>query len=208
MYSGVNERPTSARPQAVPGGVARRNTTLLFRRAPVLPSGATAVEAVQMAKRKLETINSSSGSTAESPMQFWLLKSEPDDYSIDMLQRDGSTCWDGVRNAVARKNMRAMREGDSCLFYHSSCGKHVGVVGTCTVCRPAYPDPADAKWSCVDVQFGAKFSEALLLPALKAEQDGSLQGLALFRQPRLSVQPVSAAHYAHILLMAGLPSDA
>ena len=133
--------------------------------------------------------------------QFWLLKSEPDDYSIDMLQRDGFTCWDGVRNVVARKNLRAMLQGDSCLFYHSSCGKNVGVVGTCTVKRTAYPDPADAKWAVVDVEFGAKFSQPLLLPALKAEQDGRLSGMALFRQPRLSVQPVSADHYNEILRM-------
>ena len=135
-------------------------------------------------------------------MQFWLLKSEPDDYSIDMLQRDGSTCWDGVRNVVARKNIRAMREGDRCFFYHSSCRKQVGIAGVCSVKRTAYPDPADDKWAVVDVKFEYKFTRPLLLPALKAEQDGRLAGLALFRQPRLSVQPVSLAHYTEIQHMA------
>ena len=134
--------------------------------------------------------------------QAWLLKSEPDDYSIDALLNEGSTQWDGVRNPTARKNLREMKVGDSCLFYHSSCGKNTGVVGTCLVKRAAYPDPADEKWAVVDVTNACKFKRPVLLPALKAEADGRLQGLALFNQPRLSVQPVSMAHYTEILDMA------
>ena len=161
-----------------------------------------------MPKRKLassqEATGSASSSQEEAHAQAWLLKSEPDDYSIDHLIRDSWTCWDGVRNVVARKNLRAMRAGDACLFYHSSCGKMVGVVGTCQVKRAAYPDPADEKWAVVDVSFGSKFDSPLLLPALKAEADGRLQGMVLFTQPRLSVQPVSMAHYAEILRMANM----
>ena len=80
--------------------------------------------------------------SALAPSSFWLLKSEPSDYSIQQLAKDATTVWDGVRNAVARKNLRAMGEGDRCLFYHSSC-KLVGVVGEATVIRTAYPDPAE-----------------------------------------------------------------
>ena len=161
-----------------------------------------------MAKRKLPVAGSSAAPAVAQLAQYWLLKSEPDDYSIDMLQQDGSTCWDGVRNAVARRNLRTMRAGDRCLFYHSSCGKDVGIVGTCSVKRAAYPDPSDEKWAVVDVSFGVKFAAALLLPALKAEQDGCLSGLSLFRQPRLSVQPVSRHHYTEILRMAECSDDA
>ena len=134
--------------------------------------------------------------------QHWLLKSEPDDYSIDDLARDSWTVWDGVRNAVARKNLRAMRVGDECIYYHSSCGKHVGAVGTCRVKREAYADPADDKWVVVDVTFQSKFQDLLSLPALKAEQEGALSGCVLFSQPRLSVQPLSEAHFAQFLRMA------
>ena len=163
-------------------------------------------------KRKLDVLPPASPkrrSNANMPImsssdaqQFWLLKSEPDDYSIDALKREGSTCWDGVRNAVARKNLRLMKLGDECLFYHSSCGKNVGVVGTCRVQRTAYPDPADEKWSVVDVAFSSKLEIPILLPLLKEKKDGKLSGMALFSQPRLSVQPVSTEHYAAMLQMA------
>ena len=96
----------------------------------------------------------------------WLLKSEPSDYSISQLASEGTTVWDGVRNAVARKNLRAMAVGDRCLFYHSSC-KQIGVVGEASVCRTAYPDPADEKWAVVDIRFVAAWDELVSLEKLK-----------------------------------------
>jgi len=76
---------------------------------------------------------------------YWLLKSEPADYSIAMLEKEDQkkTCWDGVRNAAARKHLRAMRIGDKAFFYHSSCAR-VGIAGVVSVCRTAYDDPTDA----------------------------------------------------------------
>jgi predicted RNA-binding protein with PUA-like domain len=102
---------------------------------------------------------------------YWLMKSEPDTYSIDDLARDGRTHWDGVRNFKARNNMRAMKVGDEVLFYHSNASPP-GVVGVARVCREAYPDPAQfdrkskyhdekstrekPRWDMVDVEFVAK----------------------------------------------------
>ena len=128
----------------------------------------------------------------------WLLKSEPSDYSIADMEREGTTVWDGVRNPTARKNLRAMRVGDRALFYHSSAGSRTGVAGVVTVCKPAYPDPADAAWAVVDVQFDEIWPEVVTLEALKQHRDGALAGMALFKAPRLSVQPVSEAHWTFV----------
>merc|ERR1712224_809534 len=166
--------------------------------APSTVQGSDEASSSSATKPSKATTTPTSAAAAASPPQFWLLKSEPDDYSIEQLEKDGSTVWDGVRNPVARKNLKAMRVGDRCLFYHSSCGKKVGVVGECRVSRAAYPDPADAKWCVVDVEFGARHQALLTLERLKAESDGALSGLALFKQPRLSVVPVSAEHHATI----------
>ena len=130
---------------------------------------------------------------------YWLLKSEPADYSITKMASERRTVWDGVRNAIARKNLRAMSVGDRCLFYHSSCGKNVGVVGLVAVCASAYPDPVDIKWSVVDVEYVETFPMCISLETLKQHKDGPLDGMALFRQPRLSVQPVSKEHFDFIL---------
>ena len=113
------------------------------------------------------------------------------------LETDGQTTWDGVRNALARKNLRAMRLGDSCLFYHSSC-KDVGVVGEVAVVREAYPDPADEKWAVVDVRFTERWRKVVPLATLRQHATGALAGLALLSQSRLSVVPVSAQHFAFI----------
>ena len=139
-----------------------------------------------MAKRALSTVAAAAiSSGCGSRPAAWLLKSEPADYSIAMMERDTTTQWDGVRNPVARKNMRAMKAGDRCFFYHSSCSK-VGIVGVVSVCKEAYPDPSDAKWACVDVKHEETWGEILPLEALKSPHD-SVDGMTLFRQPRLSV---------------------
>lgn len=148
---------------------------------------------------------------------YWLMKSEPDVYSIDTLSRDGRGHWDGVRNYQARNHMRAMRNGDLVLFYHSSV-EPPGVAGVARVCREAYPDHTqfdrksehydpnarrdDPRWSMVDVEFVEKFPEIVSLAALKA--DTALEGmLVIKRGMRLSVQPVSRAHFGRVLELAG-----
>ena len=149
--------------------------------------------------------------------QYWLMKSEPYVYSIDDLERDGSTYWDGVRNYKARNNMRAMQVGDEVLYYHSNA-KPPGVVGIARVCKEPYPDPTqfdkknkyfDAKsdpnnprWSLVDVEFVVKFHEMVSLDAVKAE--AALSEMELVRYGRLSVQAVRKAEFDHVKKMGGL----
>lgn len=147
----------------------------------------------------------------------WLLKSEPDEFSVDDLRRrPGSTePWSGVRNFQARNFLRAMKKGDLAFFYHSSCPEP-GVVGIMEIVRQAYPDPTqfdrksayfDAsarkeapKWSCVDVEFKRKLK---LVPLSDLRAAKALQGLKLLMPgSRLSVIPVSNAHWRHICAMA------
>lgn len=146
---------------------------------------------------------------AAKPIQYWLMKSEPDVYSIDDLARDGRTAWTGVRNYQARNFMRdGMRIGDFVFFYHSNA-KPPGIAGLARVASEAYADPLqfDAQseyhdprateerpiWMLVDLVFERKCKHLLSLDALKA--DPQLSGLLLLKQgQRLSVQPVSAEH--------------
>ncbi|HYH40865.1 MAG TPA: EVE domain-containing protein [Burkholderiales bacterium] len=149
---------------------------------------------------------------------YWLMKSEPDVYSIDMLARDGRQNWDGVRNYTARNNMRAMALGDLALFYHSSC-EPPGVVGLMRIAKLAHPDPSqfdpkneyyDAKskreaprWDMVTVEPVQKAPNMVTLEQLKA--DPKLEGMVVReRGSRLSVQPVSAKHFAHVVDLAGI----
>jgi predicted RNA-binding protein with PUA-like domain len=131
--------------------------------------------------------------------QHWLIKSEPNAYAFSKLVTDGRTTWDGVRNFEARNNLRAMKKDDLALFYHSTIGKEV--VGVAKVLREAYPD-ATAKgedWSAVD--FGPAFAlkKPVTLETMKG--DPSLEGLQLITRGRLSVVPVSAAHFTRILAL-------
>ena len=148
---------------------------------------------------------------------YWLMKSEPDVYSIDDLQRDGSTHWDGVRNYKARNNMRAMKVGDEVLYYHSNA-KPPGVVGIARVCREAYPDPSqfdrkshyydekskkdDPRWSLVDVEFVAKLPDEVSLDDVKSEK--ALADMELIRYGRLSVQSVTKAQFDRVKKMGGM----
>lgn len=142
----------------------------------------------------------------------WLMKSEPDVYSIDDLQRDKTDGWEGVRNYQARNFMRAMRVDDLALFYHSNATPS-GIVGLMRIVEEAHPDPTQfetsskyydptstpeaPRWSQVRVAFVEKFA-VLPLAALKA--DPALDGMELIKKgSRLSVMPVSAAHFAHLL---------
>jgi predicted RNA-binding protein with PUA-like domain len=149
---------------------------------------------------------------------FWLMKSEPDVYSMDMLVRDGKQNWDGVRNYTARNNMRAMALGDLALFYHSSC-EPPGVAGLMRIRKTAHPDPSQfdpkspyydpkskpeaPRWDMVTVEPVQKAPTLVTLAAIK--DDPKLEGMVVRqRGMRLSVQPVSAKHFAYVLGLAGL----
>jgi len=146
-------------------------------------------------------------------MNYWLMKSEPDEFSIDDLSRRKSEPWSGVRNYQARNYIREMRTGDGVLFYHSSCDEP-GVVGIAEVATEAHPDPtqfdpksdyfdaksnrAEPRWSLIDVKFKRKLKRVIALAELKERKE--LHGFALIRPGnRLSVLPVSKAQWDFIL---------
>lgn len=148
-------------------------------------------------------------------MPYWLMKSEPDEFSIQNLQQLGTGRWDGVRNYQARNHLRSMAEEDLFFFYHSSCATP-GIVGIGRITRAAYPDATaldpdspyfDAKasetknpWSAVDVGFVERFASTLTLTQLKAEP--ALAQMPLTQKgSRLSVMPVSEAEWHAILAM-------
>lgn len=135
-------------------------------------------------------------------MNYWLVKSEPETWSWDDHVQAGVAEWDGVRNAQAQNNMKAMRKGDRVLFYHSV--KEKRVVGVVQVVREAYPDPTDAtgRWILVDLEAVEPLPEPVGLQAIKA--DDRLAHLPLVRQPRLSVMPVDAASFQRICAMGGV----
>lgn len=128
------------------------------------------------------------------------MKTEPGDYSWDQLLEDGKTEWDGVRNHQAAANMRAMQVGDRAFFYRSL--KDPAVLGIIEVTRAAFPDPddPDGKWVRVEVAPVEALPGEVPLKAIKAEE--RLRDLALVRQSRLSVMPVSDAHWDLVCRMA------
>ena len=130
----------------------------------------------------------------------WLVKSEPFKYSWDMLVRDGSTTWDGVRNNQAAIYLRSMKLGEELLFYHSNEG--LAVVGIAKVVGEHFVDPSDPKgrFPAVTVAPVRALPNPVTLAAMKAEP--RLAGMAMFRQFRLSVAPVSDAEWRVILAMA------
>ncbi|MDH4281427.1 MAG: EVE domain-containing protein [Myxococcales bacterium] len=153
---------------------------------------------------------------ARGAAKLWLMKSEPDVYSIDDLERDRKGGWEGVRNYQARNFMREMAKGDLVIFYHSST-KPPGAAGVCRISREAYPDPTqfdpkseycdpksrkdDPRWSMVDVEFVEKF--AALVPLQTLKDDAALEGMRVTQKgSRLSVQPVSKPHFKRVLQLA------
>ena len=122
-------------------------------------------------------------------MAYWLVKSEPDVYSWDTFVKDKTTFWDGVRNFQARNNLKAMRKGDTVLFYHSNEERQV--VGLCTGVKEAYQDPTtdDTAWVVVDLKAGKKLKQPVTLVQIK--QTPELATIALIRQSRLSVMPLT-----------------
>jgi len=150
-----------------------------------------------------------------SRKRHWLMKTEPDAFSIDDLKRVGTEPWNGVRNYQARNHMRQMHPGDGVLFYHSSC-EVPGIVGVATVASEAYPDPTqfepksdyydpkssreDPRWSLVDVRFERKLGRTIPLEEIKRHADALGEEFALIRRgSRLSVLPVSAAQWKLLL---------
>jgi predicted RNA-binding protein with PUA-like domain len=126
-------------------------------------------------------------------MNYWLMKVEPEAYTIDDLKRDGTTSWEGVRNYQARNFMRDMRAGDKVLFYASNA-KPSGVTGLAEVSREARPEPKDPTWSMVDIRFVTKFPETVALETLKATR-GLEEMMVTKKGSRLSIQPVKKAEY-------------
>jgi len=130
-------------------------------------------------------------------MKYWLVKQEPEKYSFDDLMRDGKTVWDGVRNYQARNNLQAMRLKDKVLFYHSVSEK--AVVGLAEVSKESFPDPIDEKWIAVEIAPVEKFAKAVTLDAIKSEK--SLENIALIKQSRLSVMPLTNEEFKKIILL-------
>ena len=135
-------------------------------------------------------------------MNYWLVKSEPFVYSFEQLMSDGRTRWDGVRNYQARNNLRAMRAGDLCLFYHSNEG--LAVVGIAKVLKEHYPDPTAEKgdWSAVDLGPVRAFSRPVPLAEIKIHPD--LQNIGLVRNGRLSVMPLTFDEFSLLLQLGGV----
>ncbi len=134
-------------------------------------------------------------------MAYWLVKSEPDAFSWDQQVANGVEPWTGVRNHSAKLNLKAMAAGDRAFFYHSNIGKQI--VGVVEVARAAYPDPTAEKgdWVSVDMRAVAPMPRPVTLADIKA--DPALEGLALIKLSRLSVVPVSEAHWRHICNLGG-----
>ncbi|MBI1777680.1 MAG: EVE domain-containing protein [Proteobacteria bacterium] len=135
-------------------------------------------------------------------MAYWLMKSEPDTFSWDMLVKKGSTHWDGVRNHQAANNLKAMQVGDRAFFYHSNEG--LAIVGVMEITRTAHPDPSDptGKFVMVGVKPVMPVKTPVTLKEIKA--DTRFADLLLVRHSRLSVVPVSAAHWELLCQMAGV----
>ena len=149
---------------------------------------------------------------------YWLMKSEPDCYSIDDLKRDRTDMWDGVRNYQVRNMMRDdMQVGDIALFYHSNAGQETGVAGVMKIASVAYPDPTqfdpksehpdpksdpeNPRWLCVDVRFVKKLPRVVTLQELKTYK--TLHDMKLLQKGnRLSVMPITKAHFERITKLA------
>ncbi len=136
---------------------------------------------------------------------YWLVKSEPDAFSWDQQVANRIEPWTGVRNHMAKNNLKAMRLGDLAFFYHSNIGREI--VGVVEVVREAYPDPSiepaakPQDWVAVDMQARAPMPSPVSLALIKS--DPALAGIALIRLSRLSVCPISAEHWAHICARGG-----
>jgi predicted RNA-binding protein with PUA-like domain len=148
--------------------------------------------------------------------KYWLMKSEPETFSLDQLKKDHHTWWTGVRNYQARNNMMAMEPGDTVIFYHSSC-EPPGIAGLAKVSKKAAPDETQfdkkseyfdpkaskekPRWFCPKIEFVKAFKDFIPLENLRQEK--ALQEMVLLQKgSRLSVQPVGEKEFSHILKLA------
>ena len=135
-------------------------------------------------------------------MKHWLVKQEPEAYAWEQFVRDKGTAWTGVRNFQARNNLRALRKGDEVFYYHSVTGK--AVVGLARVAGEAYADPTakEGEWSCVDLVPVKALPKPVTLEQIKT--DPALREIALLRQSRLSVMPLTVAEAKKLHQLGGV----
>ena len=137
-------------------------------------------------------------------MKYWLMKSEPDVWSIDQQKKAGAkgVTWDGVRNYQAAKNLKSMSLGDLCFFYHSNIGKEI--VGIVEVIKKAFIDPTDKekKFVAVQVRFKSSLNSTVSLRDIK--NNSQLRDLPLIKQSRLSVMPIDSKSWKIILKMSNI----
>ena len=137
-------------------------------------------------------------------MKYWLMKSEPDVWSIDQQKKIGSkgAPWDGVRNYQAAKNLKAMKKGDQCFFYHSNIGKEI--VGIVEVVKEFYPDKSDqtGRFVAVTVKFKKKFTQPISLEKIKKSKE--LSHLSLIKQSRLSVMKIDSKSWKILNKMSNI----
>ncbi len=133
-------------------------------------------------------------------MAHWLVKEEPQKYSISDLEKDGNTCWDGIRNYQARNFLRQMKPGDTAIIFHT--GKERAAVGMAKVTSSAYPDPSatEGDWSAVDLAFDQHLGNPVSLATIKL--DSTFADSPLVRQGRLTVIPLTAAQFQRIRTLA------
>jgi predicted RNA-binding protein with PUA-like domain len=128
---------------------------------------------------------------------YWLVKQEPESYPWAKFVQDGHATWTGIRNYQARNNLRAMKQGDPVLYYHSVTGKQV--IGIARVDREAFPDPTakEGDWSCVELVPARALAVPVTLDTIKS--DRVLKAMALVRNSRLSVTPVTREQFERVL---------
>jgi len=134
-------------------------------------------------------------------MNYWLVKSEPEAYAWETFVKEKRAAWTGVRNFQARNNLRAMKRGELVLFYHSVSEKQI--VGVARVEKEAYADKTaeEGDWSCVDLVPVKPFTEPVTLAQIKS--DNAFADMLLLKQSRISVTPVSSAHFNRVLVLGG-----
>ncbi len=130
-------------------------------------------------------------------MNYWLVKTEPEEYSFDTLLLEGKVVWDGVRNFQARNNLKAMKKEDRVFVYHS--GKTKEIVGMAEIIKESYPDPLDKSglWVVIELKPLRKLNKPVTLSQIKKEK--ALSGLPLLKQSRLSVMPISKNEFEYIV---------
>ncbi|MDD3019431.1 MAG: EVE domain-containing protein [Alphaproteobacteria bacterium] len=133
-------------------------------------------------------------------MPHWLMKSEPNVFGWDNLKEKGTAAWDDVRNYQARNNMKVMKKGEQVFFYHSNIGREI--VGIMEVVKEHYPDPSDERFVLVDVKCKKAFKTPVTLAQIKA--DPRLEDIALIKQSRLSVMPITDKEWDILCKMGGL----